>query len=212
MVTKRQLAELVRGLASRQSADFSTPLADIELLVGQLRDEALVAEYYAVQQQAGERELLGELVNTFYDVPVAYDAQRDREYAVLPARVLPLPGGRGVFAVFGPGAEAPAFVITPAGTQQLLVNHPAATLFGQPACWAEAGRRQEPGRLWMKQGGTMTLYPNLTIQLVVAAAHVGPELPFPCPSHLQTKIVNAAVQRLLQQPAEDRAADNRDQA
>ena len=61
MVTKRQLAEQLRGLASHQSPGFATPLPDLLLLVGQLRDEAILMEYYQVQATGDGRELLGEL-------------------------------------------------------------------------------------------------------------------------------------------------------
>lgn len=211
-LTKRQFAEQVRGAASRQSPGFNTPLADIMLLVGQLRDEAIALDYYQVQQTDEGRQLLGELVTTFYEQPVRYDAQRRREYVALPAPVLALPGGRGVFAAFNPGNEEFPFVLVAPGSQALLGNHPAGRLQGRLGAWAEAGRREEPGRLWMKQA-TALLYPALTLQLVVAAAVVGDDLPFAFPTYLQNRVRAAAVAALLQQPArEDRTADAVDQA
>ena len=215
MVTKRQLAEQLRGLASRQSPGFSTPLPDLLLLVGQLRDELLLAEYYQVQATGEGRELLGELVNTFYDQPVRHDAQRKRDFVVLPARVLPLPGGRGVFGAFydaaGGAGEAQPVVISPPGTAGLLAHHPAGALQGRLGAWVEAGRGGEAGRLWLRQP-TSLLHPTLHLQLVVAAADAGDELPCPLPAHLQNRVLTAGLERLLRQPRQDRTADNVDQA
>lgn len=209
-ITKRQLAEQVMSLAGKRTPDYKFDVREVELLVGQVRDALAFQDYLQTLSATGEHQVPGELLTTFYELEVKRDEQRKRDYVVLPCQPLALPGGRGLFSVFTADSEELPFLIVRPGDQQLLGSHPAATLQGNPACSLEAGRRAETGcRLWMRQA-TKALYPKLSVQVVVEAATLAPNLPFTISSHLQQRVVDASLERLVKTPGEDRVPDSND--
>ena len=210
MITKRELAEQILLALGRTDPSHRVHRREVELLVGQVRDELLVAEYFERLSQ-DIREIPAEWVSAFPGVAVERDAVRQRDFVALPIEPLRLPGDVGLFSIAPMADEFAAYVPTRPGDLSLLRNHAAFQLEGRVGYWREMGSLDQPGRV-LFQSAIRGLSPTVLVQLVAPAASIAASAPFPISGHMQPKIFDLVRQRLASKPAPDLTADNRDQA
>ena len=98
MITKAELSEQILLLLGRADASFRIDFREVEMLVGQVRDELLVADYFLRLSQ-DVREVPAEYVSSFESVAVRYDSVRKRYFVQLPIEPLSLPGDVGLFSI-----------------------------------------------------------------------------------------------------------------
>lgn len=208
MVTKRQLAEQIMLLLGRSNPEFRVDEREVMLHVGQVRDELLVAEYYALMQGDG-REIPADWLTPFV-AQVQYDPAREREYVQLPFEPLHLPGDAGLFSLAPEKEEFNTFVPTRPGSLGLLRNHPAFLLGGRVGYWRELGAEGQPGKAWLQRRIAGTT-PRVLGKGVCPSASLKARDPFPVSSHLHSKIIDAVRQRYASKPAPDQVIDDRDQ-
>lgn len=141
MVTKAQIADLI--IAQKSGGDASVQnkidrrevFALVDIVVGSLID----SEYQKALAR-GSYLINGDWVSSYDDVPLWESKKKKMRYAKLPAKLISLPGDRGVRMVAPQEDQTSPFILIDGNSRAVFKNLEAGYMPGKKTCFIEGDR------------------------------------------------------------------------
>jgi len=204
--TKYQLAEQALRILSGGdvSKDSETDIRELMIAVSQARDKIVRMELFQMIA-AGEYDINSEYLVTYESVAVSKDMAKNLFYSILPAKVITLPKGMGVYQISLMQDQYNAFAPLPANFMSMYRNLPSQGLEGRFGYWQEGARVYYTGVDSVET-------PTVLMKLVPASNEVGEDDVFPIPPDKEYDVVSMAIQMYATQKGirNDQINDNVD--
>lgn len=178
MITKAKFADLIIAQKSggptgvQKKIDRREVYELVDVVVG-----SLIALEYEKARQRGDYQINGDWVSTYDEVPIYKSKKRNMKYAKLPAKLISLPGDRGLRMVAPQEDQSSPFIIIDGNSQHVFSTLESAYMPGKRTCFPEEDR---------------IYFPNLPdsccsvlVKMVAGTDHLGEDQPIPIPAITQ---------------------------
>lgn len=174
MTTKKKLAAQIMRLLSGGNKTKDSNLNELYIIeeIGQVCHKLIRGEYFELKN-AFDEPLQHTYIATYTNVTVTNDTQRQRNYALLPARPMHLPGGLGIQEVRPytgkPAKDVPMIPIMPHEISLFSGLNTGMEIFKDSYCW-----EPDRDRVWFTEKNDATLIDNSITAVEIKMAVIDP--------------------------------------
>jgi len=187
MATKKQLAEQVMRVVSggHIKPDRTIDIREIMLYIDQLRDKAVVKSVYE-SLNLGEYEVDETYLSFYESVTVNAAGTNGLKYITLPASVISLPYGIGLYQITPVNDMEDAYIITKPGQFGIYAGTDALSHTGKTYCF------EVNGVVYFKN--IPDAVSAVTVLMAASSKDIAEGAEFPMPPDTEAEIIQAAIQ------------------
>ncbi len=201
MVSKRQIAEVVlnRVNGGKINRDSKITIRQAMFAVGEARNLVILQKLQQNKREYSEWDVPYDIVSQ-YTVKPEYDEDRCEWYVDMPAKVLALHRGLGIYSVFQEGFESMDFVPQSLGSVSMYAGLGADSMEGQRTYYPLGDK------LILLNSTLDKECVNIILRLVVNSHSLGDREDFMLDGDMEAQVTEMALQKLLVQvqlPSDD---------
>lgn len=200
--TKRQIAQSIQDYLAngKSSNEIHVDIRDIYVTLDRLLNKHAKLGLFE-NMQLGDRNASDCYVATFENVPIYWDAHREKCYSMLPARYMTLPHGRGIDLVWANSNMEDALWAVPRNFLSSFGSSPAKGLGGNAGYWVEGVEK-----IFYTKKYDVSGVDKMDMRLVItSAASISVDAVFPIDPSMEQQIVEEAI--AFHMPNENRGQD-----
>ncbi len=209
-MTKYSLSEQVKGILNSSGRDSDLDYQDLMQYIGQTLAYFVEANLFK-NIKGGDTEVDGQFIYAFPDIAVKYNSGMNLYYSELPSSYIGLPNGMGVALVCLPQSQDLPFVQVSQNFLSASKGNLISDLEGQYGYWIEGFNKSLPttgGKIYYTNFG-VNVPTTVLVKLIAGVDNIGENDYLSIPSDIQKLIVDAVVERFMNQPPADVINDNK---
>jgi hypothetical protein len=203
--TKRQIAQsiqdyLANGTASSEKA---VDIRDIYIQLDRITNKYAKLGLFA-NMQMGDRNVSDVYMVTFEAVKIVKDRRRDECYSILPSRIMDLPGGRGVDAVYPSGNRSKSLTPVP---RNFLSSFKRSLIKKKDRYWIE-----DANKIVYSTDYDVSGIQDVDVRMPCPGAEsIDPDAIYPIDKASESEIINEVIAHFFpnERRGQDSVADNR---